>query len=446
MLATSCVVSRAIRYGDASVDDYRAFEQDRVAKGDYAFRFAELPKSERRLDTMRFEWMRYDRGDMAQMTIDEAITPSVDNAALVIIHRDTILYERYFGEWNKSTQSQIFSVTKSITSMLCGIALTEGHIHSLDDYVIDYIPELKNADATYTRLKIRHLLDMTAGLDFDENYSFNPFSKMARLYMGRNTMRIIENTKFSNEPGERYHYNSLTTAILGIVIERATGVPYADYLSQKVWQPLGMEQSASIGIDDKRHRVAKSYAGLVTNVRDLAKIGRLYIHHGNWNGEQIIDSTFIKTSLSPRLVGEKSQGMYSYSWYWGAQDESLSRRDFQSKKEMNDYYATHREVSVTNSWRDKNGGYVAAEYMKRRYFPNREILQNYYKDDVLHTIMQSKNGYFAIEYQGSHFAFGVLGQILYINPEKEFIGVYLGEDDCNVKYLFEQICKMIENK
>ena len=445
VLATSCVVSRAIRYGDASVDDYRAFEQEVVANGGNKFRFAELPMSERTLDTMKFEFPYYGKGEIQQHTIDEAVRSAVDNAALVIIHRDTILYEHYFGEWNVDTQSQIFSVTKSITSMLCGIALTEGHIRSLDDSVTDYIPELKDADATFSRLKIRHLLDMTAGLDFEENYALNPFSKMAKLYMGGNAMRTIENAKFSHEPGERYHYNSLTTAILGVVIERATGVSYAEYLSQKVWRPLGMEQSAIIGIDDKRHRVAKSYAGLVTNVRDLAKVGRLYINQGNWNGKQIIDSTFVKTSLSPRLVGEKSLGLYSNSWYWGTYDEELSKRSFANKREMKEYYKQHREVSITNSYRDKNGGYIAAEYMRRRYFAARESLMDYYNNDV-HTVLQTRDGYFAVQHNGGHYAFGVLGQILYINPEKEFIGVYLGEDDFNVKHLFEQICEMIENK
>ena len=80
--------------------------------------------------------------------------------------------------------------------------------------------------------------------------------------------------------------------------------------------------------------------------------------------------------------------------------------------------------------------------MKRRYFPDRESLQNHYKDDV-HTIMQSSNGYLAIQYQGGLYAFGVNGQILYINPEKELIGVYLGEDDLNVVHLFEQLCKIL---
>lgn len=166
MLTTSCVVSRAILYGDASVDDYRAFEQENIAKSDYTFRFAELAESERMLDTMRFEWMHFGKGEIAQMTIDEAIAPSVDNAALIIIHRDTILYERYFGEWSKNTQSQIFSVTKTITAMLCGAALTEGHIRSVEDRVTDYLPELKQADPMFGELKIKHLLDMTAGLDF----------------------------------------------------------------------------------------------------------------------------------------------------------------------------------------------------------------------------------------------------------------------------------------
>ena len=442
MLTTSCVVTRAIRYGNASVDDHRAFDQEVVSNGDDRFRFAELPMSERTLDTMKFEWPYYGKGEMQQHTIDEVTRSAVDNAALIIIHRDTILYERYFGEWSKNTQSQIFSVSKTITAMLCGVALTEGHIRSVEDRVTDYLPELKQANPMSGEMKIKHLLDMTAGLDFDENYSFNPFSKMAKLYMGRNTMRIIERAKFSHNPGERYDYNSLTTAILGVAIERATGMPYAEYLSSKIWQPLGMEQSASIGVDDKKHRVAKSYAGVVTNVRDLAKIGRLYINDGNWNNTQIIDSSFVHTSLSPRIVGEKSANMYSYSWYWGTQDESLSRRDFASKEEMQDYYAEHRDVSKINSWKREGGGYTAVEYMKRRYIPDRESLQNHYKYDV-HTIMQSRNGYFAIQYQGGHYAFGVNGQILYINPEKEFIGVYLGEDDLNVVHLFEQLCKIL---
>ena len=112
---------------------------------------------------------------------------------------------------------------------------------------------------------------------------------------------------------------------------------------------------------------------------------------------------------------------------------------------MNEYYKEHPTVSTTNSWRDKNGGYIAAEYMRRRYFADRESLMDYYNNDV-HTVLQTRDGYFAVQHNGGHYAFGVLGQILYINPEKEFIGVYLGEDDFNVKHLFEQICEMIENK
>ena len=82
-----------------------------------------------------------------------------------------------------------------------------------------------------------HLLDMTAGLKFKENYSWNPFSKMAHLYMGNDAMKVVKNMKFfSHKPGEYYHYDSMTSQILGIIIERATGMPYAQYLSEKVWQ------------------------------------------------------------------------------------------------------------------------------------------------------------------------------------------------------------------
>ncbi|MBO8445037.1 MAG: serine hydrolase [Bacteroidetes bacterium] len=87
-------------------------------------------------------------------------------------------------------------------------------------YDSSYIPELKKKDPLFDSLRIEHLLDMTAGLKFNENYGWNPFSKMARLYMGNDAMKVVEGMRFSDKPGERYHYDSMTSQLLGIVIER----------------------------------------------------------------------------------------------------------------------------------------------------------------------------------------------------------------------------------
>lgn len=95
-----------------------------------------------------------------------------DNQAVLIIHNDSIVYEKYWGDYSADHMATIFSISKSITSLLCGIAIDDGYIHSVDDPVTDYLPELKKEDPMWQELTIRHLLDMRSGLDFDDVYEF----------------------------------------------------------------------------------------------------------------------------------------------------------------------------------------------------------------------------------------------------------------------------------
>ena len=403
----ACTVIRGVKYGNASIDDYTIFEQDTVYKGSFSYNFYEKQQCANLIDTLKFEIYRSKADTLLNLTLRETMDYVDVPSAAIVIQNDTILFEHYSGGWNQDSQSCIFSVTKTITSLLCGIALKDGYIKSLSDPVTDYITELKDADPTFAELKIEHLLDMTAGLDFDENYSWNPFSKMAKLYMGNNSLKVLKSLKFINTPGENFSYDSATTAILGLVIERATGQSYAQYLSEKVWQPFGMERDALIGLDSKKYHVAKSFAGLTTNVKDLAKVGRLFLNNGCYNGKQIVDSTFVQRCLSTHISGiaSKSQGRYSYSWYWGVEDEKLGKRKyFNTIEELEQYYANYPEKSA---------------YM---------IYKNL------------KNGYYAVQHHGGFWGFGLYGQVLYVNPSKNMIAVFLGADrlkDFNI--LFDQL-------
>ena len=396
MSSASCtVLYRGIKYGHVSVDDYKIFPQDTVKKGSRTFTFAELEKGKRVLDTMKFGFYFPRQDSLYVISIPESMELAGKPAAALIVKNDTIIFEHYHDGWNQDTQSCIFSVTKTVTSMLCGIALKEGYIKSLDDPVTDYIPELKKQDPLFDSLKIEHLLDMTSGLKFKESYAWNPFSKIARLYMGNNAMKVVKSMKFSHKPGEYYHYDSMTSQILGIVIERATGMPYAQYLSEKLWQPLGMEKDALMGLDSRKHVVAKSYAGLTTNVRDLAKLGRLYINNGVWDETQIVDSTFVSRSLSPRISGKVKKNCYSYSWYWGIEGEKLFSDADSLKAYYEDPNNLPEDVTFIGSMTLNNG-------KSRAYL-----------------------------HQGSYYGFGLYGQVLYINPRKNIIGVFLGADRFN---------------
>lgn len=400
-LTTSCSVFRAMKYGNATIHDYTQYDQDTIRRADTAFKFIEKGEAISLLDTLRIDYRLWARDTVLHMTIDQDFNfnPKA-NKAVIIIQNDSILYENYTKGWDKNTKSGIFSVTKTITSLLCGVALKDGYIKSLEDVVTDYIPELKDCDPMFSRLKIEHLLDMTAGLDFKESYGSNPFSKMARLYLNPDAYKEIRRAKFKSVPGENYHYDSMTTAILGLVIERASGKRYADYLSEKIWKPLGMEQDALVSLDSRKSGIAKAYGGITSNVRDLAKIGRLYLNHGNWNGVQIVDSSFVARSLSTHIAGRQIQKMYSYSWNWG--------------------------------------------YVEPRYFPDRESMEKYYtgRDDIEYTNLWYVNDgkYQAILHKGGFWGFGLYGQILYVNPKKNLIGVYLGSDRTeDYSYIFNRI-------
>lgn len=139
----SCIVYKGIKYGNAAVDDYKIFKQDTVNNGSIVFNFVELDKCKRVLDTMKLGFYSARQDSIYMMSIPESMKRINKPAAALIIKNDTIVFEYYCGGWSKDTQSCIFSVTKTITSMLCGIALKEGYIKSLSEPVTDYIPELK---------------------------------------------------------------------------------------------------------------------------------------------------------------------------------------------------------------------------------------------------------------------------------------------------------------
>lgn len=242
-------------------------------------------------------------------TIGEYFARVRGDGALLIVRNDTILLEQYYGSFSKLSPSNIFSITKAITALLCGIAVDEGYM-ALTDPVTKYITELNSADPLFNELTVEHLLDMRTGIDFQESYGWNPFSKMAKLYYGSDVVNQFKKLHFTSQPGTAHYYNSMATALLGVAIERAVGIPYARYLQEKVWKPLDMEAEAFVTLDDSKHRQAKAYGGLVSNVRDLAKIGRLYINRGVYGNKRIVSEEWIDRSTHSSLDNEA----YSFGW------------------------------------------------------------------------------------------------------------------------------------
>lgn len=305
VILTGCTTLQSIRYGNPSVDTYRHFALDTIRSNSTAKSvFISTPEHDK-----YFEESRFSGGRFNNETIGEYFGRVRGAGGLLIVRNDTILLEKYYGGFSTLSPSNIFSISKAITALLCGIAVDEGYI-SINEPITKYIPELESADERFKQLTIENLLDMRTGLDFKEDYGWNPFSKMANLYYGKDVISQFKKQHFKEEPGNSHYYNSMATALLGVAIERAVGKPYAVYLEEKIWKPLDMEADAYVSLDDKKHKQAKAYGGIVSNVRDIAKIGRLYLNEGIYNGKRIISKEWIDRSVKSSFDNEA----YSFGW------------------------------------------------------------------------------------------------------------------------------------
>ncbi len=312
----SCSIVRGYRADGKNGPHIYSFKHhvlDTIAKGEQTFLFQTANQKATWIDTLHFFSLK--PGSKAT-TLPEALNRRPITQGVLIIQNDSIIYERCWGDISTDRLTTVFSISKSITSLMCGIAVDDGYIRSIDDAVTDYLPELKKKDPMWQKLTIRHLLDMRSGLDFDDTYSFSlkrlkRLHAIARLNYGHNVKRQIRGLKFQSEPGTEHRYESMTSQLLGVVIERASGKRFADYLSERVWKPLGMESPALVDIDSRKHDTAHTFGGITLTMKDLAKIGRLYLHNGRWNGQRIVSEEWIRQSTDYNTDNDG----YHFNWY-----------------------------------------------------------------------------------------------------------------------------------
>jgi CubicO group peptidase (beta-lactamase class C family) len=220
----------------------------------------------------------------------------------LIIKNDSIWFEKYFDGFGKKSQTNSFSMAKSITSALLGKAIDDGFINNLEQPVGDFYPQYAN-----TGLTVGDLSSMASGLDWDESYS-NPFGMTARAYYDSDLAETILKLKVVDTPGVRYKYLSGNTELLAMVLQTATKRQLANYLEESFWQPMGFENPAIWQIDDEENRLVKAYCCLGSNARDFARFGKLYKDFGKWNGRQLLDSAFVAKSIRPRFPESPEYG------------------------------------------------------------------------------------------------------------------------------------------
>ena len=208
---------------------------------------------------------------------------------LLIARNDTILFEHY--QYGRTDRDRLVSqsMAKTLTGMLIGIAISEGAIHSVDDIVQTYVPELKGTEMGST--PIRALLHMASGIAFTENFG-NPDDniRLSNSLLGPEKLDPITAVSRFNKrvapPDTVWHYSNLDTEGLSLVLTHATHMTMSDYLQTRIWQPMGAEASANWQTDRTGQEVG--YCCFSATLRDYARFGLLLAHDGALNGRQII--------------------------------------------------------------------------------------------------------------------------------------------------------------
>ncbi|MBK8905291.1 MAG: serine hydrolase [Anaerolineaceae bacterium] len=267
--------------------------------------------------------------------------------AFIVIQDGVVLYENYFNDTQQDSIVTSFSVAKSFTSALIGIAIDEGYIESVDDPITTYLPELAERDPRFNEITIRHLLLMASGLEYEEfrPLLFNSDDILTSYYPDQRKISL-ENTHIIDPPGEYFRYNKYHPQLLGMILERATGMPVTEYLQTRIWDRLGMEFDGSWSTDSEASDFEKMETGVNARAIDFAKFGVLFLNDGRWQGEQVISQAWVEESTGPLLpenytdyysewfLSLPGQAYYQLMWWGMAREDSY---DFAAEGDKGQY-------------------------------------------------------------------------------------------------------------
>lgn len=245
---------------------------------------------------------------------------------LIVAVDDTILVERYQYARSETQRMTSFSMAKTICAILVGLAVADGAIASIEDPAEKYAPALKGSE--YGRTPIRHLLTMSSGVRFREDYDgADDVTKLSRavLYGPGGAGAVRQFNMRDAAPGARWYYASAETQVLGLVLTGALKRPVADYLSERLWQPMGAEADASWIIDRTGQEVTFAYFNAV--LRDYARLGMLLANGGRLGERQIIPADWLREMTRMHFNGNQTGRWFGYgfqTWIFPENDGSFA--------------------------------------------------------------------------------------------------------------------------
>lgn len=238
--------------------------------------------------------------------IGELVTYAEDlgSFSLIVYHQGAIQFETYWEDLSQDDVTETYSMAKSVLGIMTGFAVQDGAINSLDDKVVTYVPEWAGTDKE--AMSVRHVLQMATGLEhhrFNFRWLQNPLGKAIRLFIGPDMEDAILRFDTDTPPGSEFTYNSANSQLMMLILTRATGQPYWDYVSEKLWKPLGAKD-ATLWLD-RPNGLPKGYSFFQARPRDWLRVGIALLNEGRFNGMQVIPSDWIEQMRAPSPLNPK---------------------------------------------------------------------------------------------------------------------------------------------
>jgi CubicO group peptidase (beta-lactamase class C family) len=236
---------------------------------------------------------------------------SPELTSLLVARHGRLVFERYYNGSSARDRFTIWSVTKSVTSALVGIALKEGKLKSVDQRLVDLAGPIPNgADPQLDEIRLRDLLTMTAGFTLEGS----PTAQVGGIEYTRdpNWTSYLLRRDMTSHPGTRFTYDNGVTHLVSIVLTRATGMPAAAYARTRLFRPLRIDELVFWPSDPQRN--THGAFGLQLHARDLAKLGELYLREGRWGDKQIVPAEYVRRSTRTHVHLGTDEG-YGYFWW-----------------------------------------------------------------------------------------------------------------------------------
>jgi CubicO group peptidase (beta-lactamase class C family) len=238
----------------------------------------------------------------------EAYGTQTDTMGLLVYQAGEIVFEKYWPGYARDTRVETASMHKTVLGLAIGAAIADGKIDSVDERVGRHLPEWSGDPRG--AITVKQLLQQASGLEV-QPFSLNPFGTSMRVYFGTDLTRTVLGIPLADSPGSRFEYTNINAQILGLVLERATGRRYADYLGERIWSRIGAPE-ASVWLD-RTGGLARTYCCLLTTTRGWLQVGRVLLGRGEVDGERVVPDAWVDAMLTPSAANPN----YGYQVWLG---------------------------------------------------------------------------------------------------------------------------------